>query len=796
MELSITQLSLIDIPSNNSFDRLTRLATEIIGVPVALVSIIDDDQDRQYFAGACGLGEPWATQRQTPLTHSFCQHVVASGQSLSIKDARADPLVQANRAIRDLNVIAYLGVPVSAPGGRHVGALCAIDHQPREWSQKDLSLITDLAASVSDQIALRAALYESERLRDVGNRLARMLENSGQGAFTVDPVNFNYINVNKTARENLGYTLEELQKLTPADLKLDQTLEEFERFVRPLKNGEVSKLEYETVHKRKNGSTYPISIRLEYYSDKRGAAFVAFCRDITERLALEHALNEEIENFTAFFYNAPEPMMISAIDGTMLQANVAYAKLVNSDIVDLIGTNFIDLIPPLNREESLQKLSNASVANPSSSVLHQQELNGRTYVMEWTNTTHFIDGVPTKIFSIANDVTELHDAELRALASGAKMAEFIAIMSHEIRTPLNGLLGNLEFLQDTELTQGQSILIENMKISGRLLMSHVTDVLDISRYDAGKFDVCPEALNLNQFLEALISNQSARSAEQETSLAWHWVGEPCEWVNTDRNVLQAILLNLIGNAVKFTPKGSVLVEVQVLSVVNGKSDIEFRINDTGIGIEKELLLKVFDDFSTGSTNYNRQASGTGLGLGIAKRFSTVLGGEIGCNSTLGEGSMFWVRLPLVVIAKPQIENNIEIVQPKTKSQKILVVEDNIINRQVVRGMLEFLGHNVTEATNGLVGVTLADTEKFDLILMDISMPVMDGRTAARAIRASNGPSANSPIVALTANVMANERAAFLEDGMVDILSKPLTRVALSILIQKIAMSQFQIATIN
>ena len=158
--------------------------------------------------------------------------------------------------------------------------------------------------------------------------------------------------------------------------------------------------------------------------------------------------------------------------------------------------------------------------------------------------------------------------------------------------------------------------------------------------------------------------------------------------------------------------------------------------------------------------------------------------------------MFWVRLPLVVIAKPQIENDIEIVQPKTKSQKILVVEDNIINRQVARGMLEFLGHNVTEATNGLVGVTLADTEKFDLILMDISMPVMDGRTAARAIRASNGLSANAPIVALTANVMANERAAFLEDGMVDILSKPLTRVALSILIQKIAMSKFQVATIN
>jgi signal transduction histidine kinase len=270
-------------------------------------------------------------------------------------------------------------------------------------------------------------------------------------------------------------------------------------------------------------------------------------------------------------------------------------------------------------------------------------------------------------------------------------------MSHEIRTPLNGLLGNFEFLDDTELSGHQSNLIDNMKVSGKLLMSHVTDVLDISRYDAGRFNVHPKAENLSRLLRDLIDNQAARAAEQETSLEWHWVGKPNEWVNTDRNVLQAILLNLISNAVKFTFKGLILVEVEVLSLVNGKSEIEFRIQDTGIGIEEAQISNVFEDFSTGSVSYNRLTGVTGLGLGIAKRFTTVLGGQIGCSSNPGVGSIFWMRLPLEAVAEPQIKDSVEIVLPKTNLQKLLVVEDNEIDRQVARGMLKFLGHNVTEA---------------------------------------------------------------------------------------------------
>lgn len=799
-KLCLTQLSMLDVPPDEEMDRFTRLITTIIGVPVALISIIDKDQSRQFFARSHGLDEPWASWQQTPLTHSICQHVVANGKLLSVKDARIDPLFHENLAIRDLNVVSYLGVPISLPAGTNVGVLCAIDYRPRDWTQNDKLLINNLAASISDlialRIALRVALYEGEQSKLIAQRLGVIIENSSQGAFTFDPDNFTFIDVNEIARKNLGYTLKELKKLTPANLKLDQSIEDFEYFIKPLKDGVISKLEYETVHKRKDGSTYPILVCLEYHSDKTGSAFVAFSQDITERLAMEHSLKEEAEIFAAFFHNSPEPMAVLCMDTTILQANSAYAKIIGINSIDLIGLKFIDFVPARYRDEFLRNLGTSTLENPLITRLQEIKINGQNRTFDWMSITQFVDGTATKVFSMANDITEIHDSKLAALASQQKMATFLSVMSHEIRTPLNGLLGNLELLKDTDLSGYQSSLIDNMKVSGKLLMGHVTDVLDISRYDAGKFNVHPKAENLSRLLRDLIDNQAASAADQETSLEWHWVGKPLEWVNTDRNVLQEILLNLIGNAVKFTFKGLILVEVEVLSLVNGKSEIEFRIQDTGIGIEEAQISNVFEDFSTGSVSYNRLTGGTGLGLGIAKRFTTALGGQIGCSSNPGVGSIFWVRLPLEAVAEPQIKDSVEIVLPKTNPQKVLVIEDNEINRQVACGMLELLGHNVTEAIDGRAGVELANTEKFDLILMDISMPIMDGQAATRAIRTGNGLSANVPIVGLTANVMANERAAFLMDGMDDIISKPVTRNTLAALIHKVALTDDEASSEN
>lgn len=377
---------------------------------------------------------------------------------------------------------------------------------------------------------------------------------------------------------------------------------------------------------------------------------------------------------------------------------------------------------------------------------------------------------------------ELIKARDKALAGERAKSDFLAVMSHEIRTPLNGLLGNLELLEDTSVDTRQAKMIGNMKTSGQLLMRHVTGVLDISRYDAGKLELNPEPLALNSFLNELIDNQAARAAEQNTSLECEWIGPSIEWVNADRGVLQIVLLNLIGNAVKFTKDGAVMLVAETLSVTDSTAIVELRVADTGVGIDEAALGEIFNDFTTGNINYNRKVGGTGLGLGIAKRFATALGGDIGCESVLGEGSLFWIRVPLQIVTDAEVIADKKTAKIQTPAMNILVVEDNEINRQVVRAMLLGQGHHVTEAVDGASGVERAHAQRFDLILMDISMPVMDGREATRAIRSGCGASFNVPIVALTANAMQDERAQFLRDGMNDVLSKPLTRVALSSMI--------------
>jgi CheY-like chemotaxis protein len=237
------------------------------------------------------------------------------------------------------------------------------------------------------------------------------------------------------------------------------------------------------------------------------------------------------------------------------------------------------------------------------------------------------------------------------------------------------------------------------------------------------------------------------------------------------------MMNLIGNAVKFTRRGAVAVTVENVGVEDA-AELLVKIADTGPGMTDDLTKHVFDDFVTGNTAYDRQVGGTGLGLSIAKRFVHALGGEIGVESAVGEGSTFWVKMPVGHTDAPREIKATSISGTPSRSLTILLVEDNEINRFVAREMLQSEGHNVVEAHDGQQGVIASKATKFDLILMDISMPIMDGRTATRAIRSEDGASKHSIIFALTANAMIEEQQEFIADGINGILTKPLSRDAL------------------
>lgn len=368
--------------------------------------------------------------------------------------------------------------------------------------------------------------------------------------------------------------------------------------------------------------------------------------------------------------------------------------------------------------------------------------------------------------------TALVQARDRALAGEEAKAEMLAVMSHEMRTPLNGLLGTAELLGDTRLTARQRRFVDTIRSSGQLLARHVNDVLDISRLDAGMMRVTEAPFDADALLAEVAASQRPLAEAQGNQLRVVRVGGGVGPVLGDARRLRQILLNLTGNAVKFTRDGTITLTAERLD----RAMVAFEVLDTGIGIAAADVPRIFDDFVTLDTSYTRAAEGTGLGLPIARRMAGVLRGRIDVQSTPGLGSRFRLVLPL-----PATDLGVPAAAPARNTPaaraplRVLVVEDNPVNRMVLREMLLGDGHAVTEAADGAEGVAQAQAAAHDLILMDISMPGMDGVEATRSIREGTGPCRDVPIIALTAHALPSDLERFSRAGVNATLTKPLTR---------------------
>jgi PAS domain S-box-containing protein len=396
------------------------------------------------------------------------------------------------------------------------------------------------------------------------------------------------------------------------------------------------------------------------------------------------------------------------------------------------------------------------------------------------------DGSDGEIFiSFIRDITESKrtNAELvaardKALAGEKAKAEFLAVMSHEIRTPLNGLLSSLSLVRDTRLTDKQAEHFDIMDISGRLLLEHVNNVLDVTKAEAGKHVAVSVPFVVDDLLSEVVASQTGLAHAYGNTLSYRWLTESTGWIAGDPVRLRQVLLNLVGNAMKFTRNGVVTIEAEKKLRVDGQMTLEIHVVDTGIGIAPEHIDRIFGDFETVDSSYARQTGGTGLGLGIARRLTQAMGGEISAESEEGAGSIFHIRIPITPCAPPLPKPRTWNDDKATISRNILVVEDNRINRYVLCEMLRAAHHQVTEAVNGSDGVRMAEETQFDLILMDISMPVMDGIEATKVIRAGSGLSRTTPIIAVTAHASREEHAVFQQAGINAFLSKPIDRTAL------------------
>ncbi len=366
----------------------------------------------------------------------------------------------------------------------------------------------------------------------------------------------------------------------------------------------------------------------------------------------------------------------------------------------------------------------------------------------------------------------------KALAGEKAKADLLVVMSHEIRTPLNGMIGTIELLDSTDLQPQQRDYLRIMAASGRLLMHHVNDVLDVARLDSGKMPFVPGPVDLADLMREVIENQRPASLANGNDLTFTLPEDGRTMVECDGAQLRQVLLNLVGNAVKFTHNGKISLEVAHAGP-NGPTEI--RVRDSGIGIPPADQERIFDDFVTLDASYARSTSGSGLGLGIVRRIVHQMGSTLALDSQKDRGSLFTISLPLRILAnaapalpdQPKAANN-----AGTSKLVVLVVEDNEFNQLIMHEMLVRDGHEVTQARDGGEGIALAQARRFDLILMDISMPGIDGLQAAHAIRSGQGASRQTPIMAMTAHALAEEVARYRAAGMVAVLMKPITREAL------------------
>jgi PAS domain S-box-containing protein len=547
--------------------------------------------------------------------------------------------------------------------------------------------------------------------------------------------------------------------------------------------------------------------------NKIGVASLLLVSLLVGLLALVLGLNRraerrtrEVERITARLEatvaTSLDAVIVAGMDGRVNDFNAAAETIFGYTRDEAVGEPLSALIvPPQMRsahEAGMQRMRETGVKHVVDSgrmEITAIRKSGEEFPVEMSIASS--DGPEGMIFvAYLRDISDARQAEAALVAARdkAQAAEqtktnFIAVMSHEMRTPLNGVIGALDILGRSGLQVSQDRFVSLARSSAEQLLRHVNDVLDISRVETGHMGVSTDRMDVPALVATLVDPMRPSAAKKALGLDVQILSEfPALWGDAFR--VGQILQNFVSNAIKFTDAGSVTVEVELQGMAAGQAEVEFRVIDSGLGIAEADQERIFEDFVMVDPSHGRSVGGTGLGLAICRRVARAMGGEVGVESEIGAGSCFWLRLPLAIDLDGGQQEGTEVrslapkgglrngVGPGVKGLEILVVEDNEANRIVLEELLRHLGHRVVLANDGGAGVERARATRFDVILMDLSMPLMDGWTSASVIR-MGGASQHSRILAVTAHARPDHIDHMIEAGFDGWLTKPLSAASLA-----------------
>lgn len=687
--------------------------------------------------------------------------------------------------------------------------LGALDYMVKDTNFIDL--LPTIIKQVINHIHIENKLYESQLALKKSEEKYRSIFENIQDVYFEISLRGEVLEISPSAENMLARTKEEILGQSLFFDKKEET-----DFLNMLKEKEAIS-DYEIYLRKDNGQILPASFTCKYIYDKHSnpRKIIGTIRNITERKQAEQVIRHSEERYRILAENSSDMISKHNWDRTYLYVSPACTNLLDYQPDDLTGRSAYEFIHP-DDVENIRRNHIMLLENRTNSFIESYRIKKKDGTFIWFETNNQViynqnTKLVQEIVCVSRDITERKDKEelvkAKEVAERANKAksEFLANMSHEIRNPLNAIIGMSNTLGKTPLNQSQKQYLNSIAVSSGNLLNILNDILDFSKIEAKKLDLVFASFSLKSLIDQVVESFKPQVEAKNIQLD-HFITKetPGDLYGDEKKIIQ-ILNNLISNAVKFTNEGSVTITVSCTELQTDTAAIEFRVDDTGIGVRKEDIPKMFESFKQLDVSSRKEYQGTGLGLSIVKSLVEMMNGKVSFISEFNKGSSVSFEIPLIVSQTSQkrerkkqsegfIKQNDDFKKANivnNKNLKVLIAEDDAINQLYLAGFLKSQGHLVETASNGFIALEKYQKDTFDVILMDGQMPKMDGFETTRKIREleqQKNLDIHIPIIAITGYAIPGDRERFLSAGMDDYVSKPINESKLLEIIHQLVRS--------